>query len=261
MELLDVPIDSIVVPEVRITNAMDPEMAAEFASAIRVGGVLEPILVYRDSGRLVLVDGLHRLLEAQAAGATTITAAVRDGTLEQVLVANLLTSVARGKPRHSDVRRLVRALEEDLGWDMVRIRQLSGLSQYYVETLAWANRALPVVQQALDDELITPGHAEALARVEWPDVQERLLEQQIEYRWPVPVLRRQIALVRQVRAAGIEPAAPNAPRPPALARCRGCRRDYPPEDVLSLILCPGCLDLALSATHSRQPPPAPPDST
>jgi ParB/RepB/Spo0J family partition protein len=73
MEDVTVRIDDIYVP-VKRRKLLDPERVEALAESILEQGQQAPILVRKDEGRLVLVEGLHRLEACKALGETTITA-------------------------------------------------------------------------------------------------------------------------------------------------------------------------------------------
>ncbi|MBR0895722.1 ParB N-terminal domain-containing protein [Bradyrhizobium tropiciagri] len=65
------PIDQIYVP-VKKRKTLRPELVQEVAASILEVGQQVPILVRPDEGRLVLLEGLHRLEACKALGETTI---------------------------------------------------------------------------------------------------------------------------------------------------------------------------------------------
>lgn len=240
MELIEVEISKIEIPDVRVTSSFPEEVLEQFRLSIATVGVIQPIHVLQEGERLILVDGLHRLQEAQGRGETTIKAVVQAGTLKEVLIQNLLTSGLHGKPKASELRKVIASLTVDYGMDSIEIRRKTGLSQDYIERLQWINRAIPDVQLALDEEAISVGHAAMIARIDRTDVQERVLFACLQNRMTVPTLKHHIELVQQILA---NPTAYDAPTPiqeVRKARCSGCRDDYPIEDLATYSLCPSC---------------------
>jgi ParB-like chromosome segregation protein Spo0J len=65
------PIDMIYVP-VKKKKALKPKLVQEVAESILEVGQQSPVLVRPDKGRLVLVEGLHRLEACKALGEKTI---------------------------------------------------------------------------------------------------------------------------------------------------------------------------------------------
>ena len=200
MQLLDLPIADIEIPSVRVTSHFPAELLEQFRLSVQSVGVLQPLQVLRDNGRYLLVDGLHRLQEAQARGDTNIPCVIADGSMQDALLQNLLTSGVRGRPKASEMRQVIKALGDEYGMDSVAIRKKTGLSQDYVERLMWVNRAHPAVQRALDEEEISLSHAAAIARLDRQDVQERVLDACLANRMTVDNLRHHIGLVEELLA-------------------------------------------------------------
>ncbi len=73
MEDVTIRIEEIYVP-VKRRKLLDPERVETLAESILEQGQQVPILVRKDEGRLVLVEGLHRLEACRALGEQTITA-------------------------------------------------------------------------------------------------------------------------------------------------------------------------------------------
>ena len=73
MEDVRVRIEDIYIP-VKRRKLLDPERVDVLAESILEQGQQSPILVRKDEGRLVLVEGLHRLEACKALGEQTITA-------------------------------------------------------------------------------------------------------------------------------------------------------------------------------------------
>jgi len=240
MQIEYLSVEAIEVPEVRITSYMTDEVAQQFALSVQAAGVMQPLHCLRDDGHIILVDGLHRLQEARARGDETIACVVIPGDLRVALLQNLVTSGLRGRPKASEMRKVIGALDAEYQMDPIAIRKATGLSQDYIERLMWVNRAIPAVQLALDDEEISLGHAYAIARIERPDVQQRVLDVCLTNRLTVDSLRHHVRLVLEILAN--PDAVPPAPgqAEPRLAQCHFCRQSYDPADLAMYPMCPAC---------------------
>ncbi len=254
MDLRDIPIDQIEIPEVRVTSSFSDEMLAQFRLSTQAVGILQPLHCLADNGRILLVDGLHRLQEAQARGDLTVRCIVVEGTLQDALIQNLLTSGLKGRPKASEMRKVIGALEFNYGMDPVSIRKKTGLSQDYIERLMWVNRAIPAVQAALDDELISVGHAYTIARLERPDVQERVLDLCLLHRMSLDNLRHHVKLVQELLDNPAAAPPPPEPAAPPKTRCHFCRHDYDPSDLVMYPICPACAGAAWDHIRSPHPP-------
>ena len=254
MQIIELPLNLIRVPDVRITSHMPPEIAEQFRSSVQAAGVLEPLLVVREGETYYLVNGLHRLQEASVRGDATVPSAILDGTLREVLLWNLVTSGLHGRPKASEVRHVVRALEDEYAMDLVALRKATGLTEDYLSKVMWVNRALPRVQEALDEEVIALGHAVALARVDNKELQARLLDTLLTH----PM---RVDMFEQVCKGAAERAADGVPFTPATdltdghrdstdPLCDNCRAPTPPRRLQALVLCPVCYGHAYEAMTS-----------
>jgi len=71
MENTTFTIDEIYVP-VKRRKTLNMETANEIAESMLENGQLTPILVRRDRGKFILVEGLHRLEACKALGEETV---------------------------------------------------------------------------------------------------------------------------------------------------------------------------------------------
>jgi len=79
---------------------------ADLAARLECGGNLEPVLVARIDGMLMLIDGHHRLGAYQKAGRTHIPARIRDSTKRQAFVVSKAANCDGVKLRmHNEQRR------------------------------------------------------------------------------------------------------------------------------------------------------------
>lgn len=244
MQIVNLPLSQIRIPDVRITSHMPPEIAEQFRSSVQQAGILEPLLVVREGETFYLVNGLHRLQEAKVRGDATIPSAVLDGTLREVLLWNLVTSGLHGRPKASEVRHVVRALEDEYAMDLVALRKATGLTEDYLSKVMWVNRALPRVQAALDEEVISLGHAVALARVADKELQAGLLDTLLTHPMRVDMFEQVCrgAVDRAAEDDGVPPAdvGANATTGHGTSLCDNCRQPTPARRLQPLMLCPVC---------------------
>lgn len=250
MKLRSVDPSTIGVPETRVTAEWDEEKLEMFRASIDSAGQLEPILCIEKDGQLVLVDGLHRLMEAIRRGDKRVSVAVNTGEDVDVLTQNIVTNQLRGRAKASEIVAVVKVLIEEHGMDSDAIRDKTGLSRDYLERLMWIAGASADIRAALDEELIGVGAAYEMSRRLVDDEQERMLNLQIQYRWPLADLRHMIDLVEENRASpGEEPPTDGAPAPLApaperlLATCAYCSDRLEPRQLVSRPMCPSCAGL------------------
>ncbi|WP_050626990.1 ParB N-terminal domain-containing protein [Bradyrhizobium viridifuturi] len=97
------PIDQIYVP-LKKRKTLRPEVVQEIAASILEVGQQLPILVRPDEGRLVLLEGLHRLEACKALGETTIIGVL--GSAETAHHKALLSDTAETEAERDKMARL-----------------------------------------------------------------------------------------------------------------------------------------------------------
>ena len=244
---------TIQVPEVRVTASWDEEHLSMFKESIQTLGQLEPILCVEQGEQLILVDGLHRLQEAIARGDSRVDVVSIPGSLQDVLLQNLVTNRLRGKTKTSEMVAVIAALSEEFGMDSDAIREKTGLSRDYIERLQWVSQAIPEVRGALDDDQIGVGHAYEIARYLTPDEQFRMLQLLLQYRWKVADLREYVQLTIHSRHPEDLEAPPAAVRPLIhLASCHYCHTAMGPQHLVSMPTCPSCSGLLLQMVQETE---------
>lgn len=256
---------SIVVPAIRVTARMDEETLAQFRASLGATGQLAPIICIESEGKIVLVDGLHRLQAALDAGDSTIDAVVSPGDMADVLTRNILSDHLRGKVPVSEMVVVIHELTGNLGLDSDAIRERTGLSRDYIERLQRIGEAGPEVLAALDAGAIGVGHAYELSRL--PHMTQRLevLDKVQLWRWPVRQLKELVdATLREIAAMSIAPPPGTPPPPPPKIEyhCEGCKQVVQGRDLRPVMICPTCFGRVWRlARESAASPSTPSDAS
>lgn len=140
-------VDDIWVPDTRVTSVVDDETFEELKRSIAVKGILQPILVARTDGKLVLIDGLHRLRAARELGMDRVPCIVKDMTVQDVLIENLITARQRGTSNPADEAIVIRTLIERYGYSYDAVAKIVGMSK---DTVKKYYRIAQLPQEVLD---------------------------------------------------------------------------------------------------------------
>jgi len=240
MKLRRVNPTTITVPETRVTARFDDETWRQFQESIRDVGPVAPVICCEVDGELVLVDGLHRLVEAINSKTGNIDVAVIPGDMVDVLTKNLFLDHLRGKTPVSEMVTVVEALWKEYGLDSEQIAARTGMTRDYVEKLQLISELTPMCREALDEGRIGVGHAAALTRLKDPVRQEMVLGQLLMYHWTVKDLESYIRDVLATIEATPPPPAGPAERPPVKIKCVYCGREYDPSEVAYVATCREC---------------------
>jgi len=175
-EYLD--LGSILVGEGVRKTPGDEKSLEELASSIARHGVLQPVLVEpAEEGKYRLLIGERRLKAAAKAGLSQVPAVVLDEPLrpDEALEARLVENLQREGLDPLDEAEAYAALKE-MGVKVSAIARRIGKSRPYVSKRMRLLRLHPAVRKDVREGTITPGHSQALLRLE-PEQQLSLAEQ------------------------------------------------------------------------------------
>ena len=252
MRLRSVKPGDIKVPDVRVTSAFDSEALAMFKESVKALGVLEPPICIEVDGNLMLVDGLHRIVEAINNHVPRLQVAVIEGTMKDVLLKNAALNNLRGKTPASQLAQVFEELQREHHMDTGDIARETGFSRDYVEKLVWIGRAGPAIVEALDQELIGVGHAFAIARIPDPEMQKTVLAQQLMYRWSVRDLEDHIRSVLDIKRQLVESPPPPLVTTRPLVKCHFCGGEYEASMIQNPNCCAPCAGILIQAIRSAQ---------
>ncbi len=205
---IQVPIEEVAPGRLQPRRSIDDVKLKELAESIKVHGVLSPIILRREGGRLEVVAGERRLRAARMAGLGSIPAVVKElsggEALEVALVENL---------QREDLNPIERAeaylrLQEEFGLTQEEVARRLGRER---SSVANALRLLKLPKQVRADLIagaLSEGHARALLGLE--RAAEQLKARDEVARRGLSV-RATEALVRRLRRrSGVQPRRPAA---------------------------------------------------
>lgn len=128
----------ITVPRERITSVWEPETEREFQDSIKAKGIKEPIRLLDVDGTLYLIDGLHRLQEAERQGIKQVPCIIEKGTIEDLLIDNLIFNRQRGKSNPAQEAEVLAYLTQNRGFPLETACKQTGLS------IEWARKLLKI---------------------------------------------------------------------------------------------------------------------
>ncbi len=152
----------------------------ELATSIRQHGVLQPVLLTRRSGTLVLVAGERRFRAAQIAGLTEIPALIQEMTEEEMLEIALVENVQRDDLNPVEEARAYRRLVDAFGWSQEQVASRVGKKR---STVSNALRLLKLGDDALrdlEDGRLSAGHARAILSIDDAFYRQKLRQEIVE---------------------------------------------------------------------------------
>ena len=179
---MDIPIELISTNPEQPRKVFEDKELIELSDSIKEFGVIQPILVKRDSrGLYIVIAGERRLRAAGIAGLKKIPAIVRDADDKDSALLALVENVQREALNYIEEAEAYRRLMEDYGLTQSEIARRVGKQQ---STISNKIRilSLPVdIQQVLAENQLTERHARALLKVGDETVRKQILGRIVEH--------------------------------------------------------------------------------
>jgi ParB family chromosome partitioning protein len=183
----------------------------ELAQSIRATGIIQPLLVRRRGGLFELVAGERRWRAAQLAGLNRVPVIVREIADDNLLELALIENIQRQDLNPVEEANAYKSLIESLGLTQDEVAQRVGRDRTFITNYLRILKLPTEIQQLLEQEKLSFGHARALLAITDPHLQRRLAQRIFKNNWSVRETERR---VRQLSSSG-----PHArPKPPAITQ-------------------------------------------
>lgn len=171
-ELADIPLGAIRPNARQPRRRFEAEGIAGLAESVRIGGVIQPVVVRPlGDGAYELVTGERRWRAARAAGLVTIPAVVRQTDERDSLLLALVENVAREDLSPVDEARAYAVLMDEFEFPLGEVAERVGRSKPTVSNRVRLLELPDDVLGLLERGQLTEGHARAVLSV--PDHEER----------------------------------------------------------------------------------------
>jgi ParB family chromosome partitioning protein len=160
----EIPIDAIAPNPYQPRTELDADDFDELVASVETHGVLQPVIVARESagGGYILIAGERRWRAARQAGHSTIPALIKDVTPQEMLELAIVENVVRSDLSPLEEAIAYRQLIDDFGLTQTDIARRVGRSRVSVTNTLRLLFAPSEVKVALQEGRITEGHARAL---------------------------------------------------------------------------------------------------
>lgn len=155
----------------------DQESLEELSESIKRLGVIQPITLKESGqGEYMIISGERRYRASLMAGKSSIAAYVRDAEREQVMEMALVENIQREDLNAMDIAIAMERLIQECNLTQESLSERVGKKRSTVANYMRLLKLAPEVQLAIRGELISMGHARALAGVEGVEKQLSLLD-------------------------------------------------------------------------------------
>jgi len=163
-------------PRTRFTD----ESLEELAQSIRANGIIQPIIVRKKDGVFEIVAGERRWRASLRVGLKKIPAIIKEVSNEKLLELALIENIQRQELNAIEEAKAYKNLVETVGLTQEMIAERVGKNRTVITTFLRLLKLPQDIQQLVEEERITPGHARALLMAENADAQKRLAQKIIE---------------------------------------------------------------------------------
>lgn len=158
----------------------DEDDLAELVHSVREFGVLQPVIVRKNSdGEYELIMGERRTRAAREAGLDAIPAIVRDTADENLLRDALLENLHRSELNPLEEASAYQQLLEDFGITQEQLATRIGRSRPQISNTIRLLRLPVPVQQRVAAGVLSAGHARALLSLATPEAMQKLADKVI----------------------------------------------------------------------------------
>jgi ParB family chromosome partitioning protein len=250
MQIRQIDPKLIRIPDVRIDASYEQDQLAMLDDDIRKKGIEQPLDVALKDGEMWVVDGRHRLESALKLGFPSVPCVIREMSIEDLQMRNLVTSVLKGKTKISEEIKMVGDLYNNHHITIDDIVNRSGLRRDRIETEILIASAHPEILQEIDQGRIKLCHAKELVRLPEHSQQYTMLQIVLQYRSKCDVVcelvneaLRTIEFNKNPKVAPVQVGPPPVP----MGVCSCCNEEYPLQMLTSPIICRGCYATLIQA--------------
>lgn len=180
-EVQHLRIDAIVPNRYQPRQIFSAQELAELAASLKQSGLLQPVLVRRKGdGMYELISGERRWRAAREAGLETIQAVIRNCSDEESILLALVENLQREDLNPMEMARAYQRMMNEFGLTQDIIAQRVGCERSSVANIVRL-LSLPVaVQQLIETDQLSTGHAKVILGIASPSEQQRIAELVVE---------------------------------------------------------------------------------
>ncbi|MEM1523568.1 MAG: ParB/RepB/Spo0J family partition protein, partial [Thermofilaceae archaeon] len=253
MEVKEILIESIEIPEERARATFTSEQDAELEASIKTHGFTVPILVAPlEDGKYMLIDGEHRINIAKRLGMSKVPAVVVEKDEKKITILNILANTARGTQNPVDIAKALKKAR-DAGASDDELAAATGHTVEWVRFYIMLNELPEHYLEKLRTGVLKVGHVREALRLNVPVEIDAALRSAVIHGWTVEDLKhyvdRRVVEVRNIYSKESVEEPPPPPTPAEAAEivnyqtCMGCRRNVLRENIRMPAICEDCYTL------------------
>src|SRR5207253_5466153 len=191
-EIREIEIDLIQPGRQQPRTTFDQAKLEELAQSIRTTGIIQPLLVRPRGGLFELVAGERRWRAAQLAGLARIPAIIREIPDDKLLELALIENIQRQEINPIEEAKAYKRLIESLNLTQDEVAQRVGRDRTFVTNYLRILKLPSEIQELLETEKLSFGHARALLGLGDVILQRRYAQKIVKNNWSVRETERRI---------------------------------------------------------------------
>ncbi|MBA3241466.1 MAG: ParB/RepB/Spo0J family partition protein [Acidobacteria bacterium] len=207
-EMIEIDIDLIDPNTLQPRTNFDEERLEELAQSIKSNGIIQPLLVRKQNeGRYQLVAGERRWRAAQRAGLLRVPCVVREIPEDKILELALIENIQRQELNAIEEAHAYKRLIETLGLTQEMVAQRVGRDRTFITNYLRLLRLPEDIQQLVERDKISMGHARALLGIDDPEIQRKVAKSVTEHGLSVRETERTIKRLINRESTVLSPVA------------------------------------------------------
>ena len=182
----EIDIESIMPNPKQPRTIFDDDALEELADSIATLGLIQPITVRREAdGKYIIISGERRWRASKLAGRKTIPAYIREADDKELHEMALVENIQRQDLNAMEIAISLQRLIDECGVTQETVAQRVGKKRSTVANYLRLMSMCPEVQAALKGNLITMGHAKAIAAAAeeaQPSIVKKVIKKELSVR-------------------------------------------------------------------------------
>src|SRR5438067_1759690 len=179
-DLIELDIDLLYPTEMQPRRVFNQEKLNELALSIKANGIIQPIVARRDGERFQIIAGERRWRAAQIAGLQKIPCLVREVADDSVLEISLIENIQREDLNPIEEATAYKRLIDNLSLSQEELAKRVGKDRSSITNALRLLRLPTEIQQLVEEEKLSMGHARALLSLDAVEGQLQLANEIIE---------------------------------------------------------------------------------
>jgi ParB family chromosome partitioning protein len=209
LDLVDISVDLLEPTELQPRTVFRENKLEELAQSIRVNGIIQPIVVRRNGERFQIIAGERRWRAAQKAGLHKVPCLIKDVTEENTLELSLIENLQREDLNPIEEANAFKRLLDKFQLTQEEIGRRIGRDRTSITNSLRLLKLPKEIQNMVEQERLSMGHARALLSVTQPEKQKAAVEQILKNQLSV---RETELLVKRFQRSGERNVARGAAR-------------------------------------------------